>query len=137
MNGSSDTAHAVQWESRLARQHGRDLVLADTGPAHSAEVRLRASADLASDLQVTTVVVPDLTMPATALAAPASPHALLVVGACHSSPLRHGYNRPISDSVARHARCPVGVVHPEEQPGAHHGVVVGIVGDSNLPPVSG
>lgn len=129
VNGSSDTARAVRWGSRLARLQGRDLVLADTGPTQSAEVRLRAAAELTSDLQVTTVVVPDLTMPTTALAALASPHALLVVGAHRSSPLRHGYKRPTPDSVARHARCPVVVVHPDERPGAHHGVVVGIVGD--------
>ena len=122
-----DAARAVRWASRLAGLQGRALVLADTGRDDGAEERLRAAADLASEVQPTSMTIADSLKPAEALVALASPRALLVVGAHHVGRWRRGLKRPISESVVRHARCPVVVVHPDESRQAHHGVVVGVV----------
>jgi nucleotide-binding universal stress UspA family protein len=130
MDDHPSAARAMRWAAKLARLQGRALIIADTGPDDSAEPRLRAATDIASDLRSTTLNIADATNSAKALLALASPRSLLVVGAHHTNRLRHGYKRPIQDAVARRSRCPIVVVHPGERRTEQRGVVVGVVNDT-------
>ena len=136
VDGTADSARAIQWASHLARMQSRTLVLADTGPDVTAEDRLQLAAESAAALRLVTVKLEDDSPPANALAALASARGLLVVGAHRSGLLRSLFTKPLAESLANKVECPVVVVHPERRAdvtlnrrGESRGVVVAVVGD--------
>ncbi|MCD0481142.1 universal stress protein [Streptacidiphilus sp. ASG 303] len=109
--------------TELIMQAGRDLLAEAAAQVASAHPGLDAAA---------AVTAAD---PAAAILDASGPHTLAVVGSRGRGGFASLLLGSVSLRVAAHAECPVVVVHAPSQPGEGLGVLVGVLGEEDVPVV--